>query len=62
MREGGREGRGGGGAGKDEQSPRPAATGMREAAGEGVPLPAWKPLPPWRRREGVRAEEKEEVP
>lgn len=48
-REGGREGaeerkeegRGGGGAGRDEQSPRPAA--------------AWKLPPPWRGREGVRA-------
>lgn len=36
-----REGRGGGGAGRDEQSPRPAA--------------AWKLLPPWWGREGVRA-------
>lgn len=55
------QGRGGGGALRDEQCPRPAPAPfpppVRSRRGGGSP-PAWKPPPPWRRREGLRAEEK----
>lgn len=55
------QGRGGGGALRDEQCPRPAPAPFPppvRSRREGGSPPAWKPPPPWRRREGLRAEEK----